>query len=197
MALQSSGPISANNINVELGRAGTAAFSINGAEERALAEVASGLIDFQDFYGKSASSGTTYSLDWMASSYFYSDITVLEEDFYNRILVNADGTMYWVKSYGNTTTPSTYIGNWATPTTAGIGANFQFQISVTGNTEDYYGSTTSTTNWYGLDYGCSFGLTEWDAKYSSLNVTFKIREDTTPFTVVASKSTQLILYLNE
>lgn len=45
--------ITANNINVELGRAGTAAFSINGADERALAGVASGQISFSDFHGKS------------------------------------------------------------------------------------------------------------------------------------------------
>jgi len=58
MALQTSGPISANDINIELGRSGTASFSLNGADERGLAGVASGLIDFQDFYGKSSISAS-------------------------------------------------------------------------------------------------------------------------------------------
>ena len=53
MTLPSSGPISASDINVELGRASNAYFDINGAAERALAGVPSGTISFSDFYGKS------------------------------------------------------------------------------------------------------------------------------------------------
>lgn len=53
MTLQSSPPISAGDINVELGRARGAAFSITGAEERALAGKPSGAISFSDFLGKS------------------------------------------------------------------------------------------------------------------------------------------------
>jgi hypothetical protein len=45
---------SASEINVELGRASNAPFSIDGAEERALAQVPSGQINFSDFIGKSA-----------------------------------------------------------------------------------------------------------------------------------------------
>lgn len=45
----------ASEINVELGRAATDPFSIDGAEERALAQVPSGPITFADFIGKSAS----------------------------------------------------------------------------------------------------------------------------------------------
>jgi hypothetical protein len=58
MALQSSGTISTNNINVELGRSGSAQFSINGSEERALAGIASGTISLASFYGKSAREAT-------------------------------------------------------------------------------------------------------------------------------------------
>ena len=53
MVLPTSGSISAALINAELGRAATAPFSLNGAEERALAGVSSGPITFADFYGKS------------------------------------------------------------------------------------------------------------------------------------------------
>ncbi|RJG46639.1 hypothetical protein [Mesorhizobium sp. DCY119] len=49
MTLPSSPPISASQINVELGRAPDAPFSITGAEERALAGVPSGPISFSDF----------------------------------------------------------------------------------------------------------------------------------------------------
>jgi len=56
VTLPLSGPMSASMINVELGRAGTAPFDINGTPERTLAGVPSGTIKFSDFYGKSASS---------------------------------------------------------------------------------------------------------------------------------------------
>ena len=53
MTLPSSGTMTANMINVELGRSGTAVFDINGTPERTLAEKPSGIIKFSDFYGKS------------------------------------------------------------------------------------------------------------------------------------------------
>jgi hypothetical protein len=54
MTLPATPPITAQDINVELGRSPTAAFDITGAEERALAGVPSGAISFTDFLGKSA-----------------------------------------------------------------------------------------------------------------------------------------------
>lgn len=54
MTLPASPPITAQDINVELGRSATAAFSIDGAEERALAGIPSGAISFSDFLGKSS-----------------------------------------------------------------------------------------------------------------------------------------------
>lgn len=56
MTLPTSGPISASMINAELGRDSNARFHINGADERALAEVPTGLVTFADFYGKSRGS---------------------------------------------------------------------------------------------------------------------------------------------
>ena len=52
MTLPASGPMSASIINVELGRAVGAYFNLNGAAERALAQVPSGQIAFSNFYGK-------------------------------------------------------------------------------------------------------------------------------------------------
>src|ERR1044072_7160308 len=54
MTLPSTFPLSKSQINVELGRAGNAAFDIQGAAERALAGVPSGPIKFSDFLGKSS-----------------------------------------------------------------------------------------------------------------------------------------------
>lgn len=54
MPLQTSGAISLNNINVELGNAGTATISMGAAASRDLAGVASGPISLNNFYGASA-----------------------------------------------------------------------------------------------------------------------------------------------
>ena len=53
MALPSSGAISLNQVNVELGNAGTASIDMNSAAVRGLFGVASGAISMSDGYGKS------------------------------------------------------------------------------------------------------------------------------------------------
>ncbi len=61
MALPSSGPLTASQINVELGRASSAPFALGGADERALAGKPSGAISFSDFHGKSSEITVTMS----------------------------------------------------------------------------------------------------------------------------------------
>ena len=61
MALPASGPISFNNINVELGVAGTTQASLGQASYRTLAGVASGQISMSNFYGKSNAFAFTIS----------------------------------------------------------------------------------------------------------------------------------------
>jgi len=58
MTLPTSGALTAAMINVELCRPSTATFSMNGSDERALAGKPTGIIAFNDFYGKSFSSYT-------------------------------------------------------------------------------------------------------------------------------------------
>jgi len=53
MALPSSGPISLNNVNVELGLSGTTSINMNQASVRTLFGVPSGAIRMSDGYGKS------------------------------------------------------------------------------------------------------------------------------------------------
>lgn len=71
MTLPASGPISANNINVELQRSGTAPFSMNGSEERALAVVPSGTIKFSDFYNKSYTYDILLGIQRYGATAFY------------------------------------------------------------------------------------------------------------------------------
>ena len=58
MAIRSSGTLPASEINTELGRSATAQFNLGGSEERALAQVPTGSISFNHFYGKSARKAT-------------------------------------------------------------------------------------------------------------------------------------------
>ena len=59
MPLPSSGAISLNDVNVELGNTATAQISMNDAAVRTLFQVASGAISMSDGYGKSNSFSTT------------------------------------------------------------------------------------------------------------------------------------------
>lgn len=54
MALPSSGQISLNDVNVELGNSGTAQIDMNSSAVRTLFEIASGEIEMSDGYGKAA-----------------------------------------------------------------------------------------------------------------------------------------------
>ncbi|MGX0136354.1 hypothetical protein [Cupriavidus metallidurans] len=73
MALPSSGPLTAAMINVELGRAADAPFSLNGAEERGLAGKLAGAISFADFYGKSNGTLYTVTVGSAFGQYGYAD----------------------------------------------------------------------------------------------------------------------------
>jgi len=67
---------SASEINVELGRASNAAFSMNGAAERALAQVPTGTISMNDFIGKSAG-GAAYTGTLTVGTGVIGGITIL------------------------------------------------------------------------------------------------------------------------
>ena len=74
MALQTSGAISLNNIHVEANGSSGSTASLNDSDIRAVGGVASGAIDFADFYGATVvtvTQGIKYQT--MATLYGYSD----------------------------------------------------------------------------------------------------------------------------
>lgn len=75
MALQASGAISANDINVELGKNGATEFSFGGFNARNLSDVASGAIALNNFYSKAllvTKTGTLWDKTVAASGMVYS-----------------------------------------------------------------------------------------------------------------------------
>jgi len=81
MALQTSGPISLNDVNVELDNSGTAQIDMNSSAVRDLFGVASGEIGMDDGYGKSSQilPTQTYTAD---------------TDSYQDVAANNNGTVY-------------------------------------------------------------------------------------------------------
>lgn len=153
MALPASGLITAADINVELGRASTAFFNLNGADERALAEKASGLISFSDFHGKSAAGVVTLSSQShshqsaAAYRYIYFD---LRSNGIAEVLRLLDGFVIQV-------TPVS--GEWHSAPYAGIHTEYEVRWTHSSNTSPVVGVNGVTAIkdwWYTIDSGSQF-----------------------------------------
>jgi uncharacterized delta-60 repeat protein len=103
MALPTAGALSASMINVELTRASTATFSMNGADERTLAGRPTGTISFNDFYGKSfifpGQNDSTFAHvvslnDSVDTISIQSDGKVVIGGFFTNFVVNRIARMY-------------------------------------------------------------------------------------------------------
>jgi hypothetical protein len=141
MTLQTSGAISLNNVNVELGRSGTASINMNETAVRTLAGKASGAISMSDFYGKS---NETITLSGVAISSTGG---------------GSQTATYTLESDGDIvrfTTPlgSGDIGDWISPKSA---APSNYEVRATLNS----GSLTSgtTDSWLALTSNRSWSLT--------------------------------------
>lgn len=122
MTLQASFPLSASQINVELGRSAGAAFDMQGATERGLAEVPSGAISMSDFLGKSnqESSFIGSQLIGNGSASYSVSIPMGNASAQRRVVV----TVHWVTNTDNIALSSAAIG--------GVGATIHVQRGHTG-----------------------------------------------------------------
>jgi hypothetical protein len=116
MTLQSSGAISLNNVNVELGRSGTTAINMNETVVRTLAGKASGAISMSDFYGKSNETVSLSNLTVSSSGQFSSQ-----------------SARYTLESDGDVITETTTFGiadagDWISPKAA---APSDYQVRAT------------------------------------------------------------------
>lgn len=149
MTLNSSGPISlggstaGQSINLELGKSATATVSLNDANVRSLAGVASGAIVMPtNFYGKSAVS-ITFS-DWGV----FASNTGSSAAYYAIFGTGAGiGKVYEAVNSG----AYTFVEQWCTPTSQG--GNYEVYVSVlagslNGGTVNTWVAVSGNPVWY-------------------------------------------------
>jgi hypothetical protein len=125
MTLQTSGAISLNNVNVELGRSGTASINMNETAVRTLAGKASGAISMSDFYGKSNATVT------LADTYFFLDIQFQGGDnAFVSITFESDGDIISNSQLG----ANLDEGDWVNPKSAAPGSYEIRATLVSGDT---------------------------------------------------------------
>ena len=140
------GSTATRSINLELSRAAGATSSLGETALRNLAGVASGAISISNFYGKSS---VTISLSSITSNEpFEGSALAPGEACAVNLDFNSDGT--WdaiLEALGGVD------GNWATPTTAGIGSSYWIRFTRTFFSGGFGNTATGSTGWLQLTSG--------------------------------------------
>ena len=183
MTMPASGPISLGQANTELGFSATALITMNDAALRTLAGVGgSGTTwSMNSLYGKSA---VTISLASISSNQPFEALPFSAgEPSSADIDFQSDGT--WTSYLEANTAPS---GNWATPTTAGIGASYWIRFTRTAlNGGGAPNSATGSTGWLQLNATRSINVTRASGPgVTSAQYTIEISTNSSGTNVVAS-----------
>ncbi len=181
MALPPSGStISLSQVNTELGRSATATLDMNDSALRSLFQkTGSGTtISMSDGWGKSAISISLASLTDIDGSAYPGDTAFAEYRFQD------NGTI----TYGNNSTFSGSMGNWASPTTAGIGSSYwiRFTQTAAGGLSTETGSSRGV--WHQLSSQRIFGLSKQNNGYAYRTYTVQIASDSGGSNIIATKT---------
>lgn len=181
--MSAGGNVANRSINLELGRAWNFPNTALGSTAlRNLAGVASGAIRLgADFYGKS---NITVSLQSITDSAPFTSIAINEASpVYVELTFYSDGTWgaYLEQGFG----PSE--GNWATPTTAGVGASYWIRFTRTFFSIGFNDSSTPTTGWLQLNSSRSISVNNGGTSASaSATYTIEIATDSAGSNIIAS-----------
>ena len=179
MTMPSSGPISLGQANTELGRSATATLTMNDSALRTLAGVGGSGTQWSmnSLYGKSA---RTFSL---ASMVDVEGLAYPPATAYAEWVFYADGTIGYFSSGG-----SGSMGNWTTPTTAGIGSSYWIRLTETSS----YGSFTETGSgrgiWNQINVAQYFGISRSLGGSGGAVYTIQIASDSSGSNIVATRT---------
>ena len=178
-ALNMGGTSSPVSVAQELGLGLTTTISMNQSNVRALA-------------GVSSTSGSTWSMNSLygKSARTFSLASLLEIDGY----VFTGGTAYAEYRFaadggilgGNSQSGTFAVGNWTTPTTAGIGSSYWVRCTQTSSSgpSTEYGESRGV--WHQLNTGRIFGVEKTANGLSTRVYTFEIASDSGGSNIVAT-----------
>ena len=184
MTMPSSGPISLGQANTELGFSATALISMNDAAVRSLAGV--------------GGSGTTWS---MSSLYGKSAVTISlssvtsNEPFDATPFAGGEPSTATLSFLSNGTWSATLeasaskSGNWATPTTTGVGSGYWIRFTRTFFSGGAGNSATASTGWLQLNTTRSIDVTRTSGfGVTTADYTIEIATDSGGSNIVATAS---------
>ena len=182
--LQSGGAISMSQINGLFVRGnnlgayrGTTYYTAGGGPFT----FSSGAISFSNFYNTGPSPNISISLASLTSIYGDTPYPGLAFAYY---LFNSNGVItYWANGVNNAA-----VGNWATPTTAGIGSSYWIRFTQTSSS----GTSTETGSargvWIALSISPTFGIEVSGPGFSNRYYTVEVASDSGGSNIVATKT---------
>jgi len=185
MTLPASGnTISLSQVNTELGRGATATIDMNDSAVRSLfGRPGSGTqISMSDGWGKSAISIAVPALGAFGTAY-------PGETAYGELIFNSNGTI----QAGTSNIGIQSAGNWATPTTTGIGSSYWVRFTQTGSygTGGFGGATqygSAKGVWHQISSTLYFGVQRTGNGMGGFYYTVQIASDSGGSNILATQT---------
>ena len=182
MTLPASGnSISLNQVNTELGRTATALIEMNDAAVRTLFGVGGSgtTISMSSGFGKSAITISLASLTSVFGTAYPGNTA------YAELIFNSNGTI----QQGTSDSGIQNVGNWATPTTTGIGSSYWVRFTETSSSgagQTVYGSARGV--WHQISSTLYFGVSRTANGGGYRTYTVEISSNSGGSAIVATKT---------